>query len=94
MDLFTVLLNINEHSNTDILYVEQPWTLESNVVLTTKENTQPITCNNTKYEYFLEIFIIKMLFKDYETQNACLQDQCLKILEYAINKVNNNEKAD
>ena len=42
-------------------------------------------CNNIKYEYFLEIFIIKELFEDYETQNVCLQDQCLKVIEYALN---------
>lgn len=85
MNLLTVLLNIHEYSNSDTLYVEQPWTLESYAILIIKEDTQPIMCNEIKYEYFLEIFIIKTLFKDYETQNVCLQDQCLKVIEYALN---------
>ena len=85
MNLFTILLNIHEYSHEDTLYVEQPWTLESDAILTVKEDTQPIMCNDKKYEYFLEVFIIKELFEDYEAQNVCLQDQCLKVIEYALN---------
>lgn len=85
MNLFTVLLNIHEHCNADTLYVEQPWTLESKVILRAKDDSQSIFHDSKVFEYFLEIFIIKELFEDNEAQNVCLQDQCLKIIEYAIN---------
>lgn len=87
MTLFTILLNIHEYSETKILYVEKPWSLESDAILldNSKEDTKPIIKNNQTFEYFLEILIIKELFEDFETQNLCIQDQCAKIIEYALN---------
>ena len=87
MNLFTVLLNIQEYSETDVLYVEQPWSLESDVILLdgSKEDTKPIVKNHQVFEYFLEIFMINELFEDLGTQNLCIQDQCQRIIEYVIN---------
>ncbi len=82
MDLFYVLLNIQEFAEDGIIYAEKPWHLQSNAKVIT--DSLPTIINDEKLEYFLEIFIVLELFEEMQTSNTCLQDQCLRIIEYAI----------
>ncbi|AZN67087.1 hypothetical protein DX910_00900 [Acinetobacter haemolyticus] len=86
MDLFQVLLNINDFQADETIYVVEPWTLESE----TKVLKEPdigliqIESNHLIFEYFLEVSIVKEILKSLEHRNLCMRDQCQDIIEYAI----------
>ncbi|MCU4379812.1 hypothetical protein [Acinetobacter haemolyticus] len=86
MDLFQVLLNINDFQDNETIYVVEPWTLESE----TKVLKEPdigliqIESNQLIFKYFLEVSIVKEIWKNLEHRNLCMHDQCQNIIEYAI----------
>jgi hypothetical protein len=86
MDLFYVLVNINEFSEEHTLYVEQPWTLESETRLIEEATAQTLYYNHQAFERFLEISLIDELLLQYQQHNVCLREQCQQILEYALKK--------
>ena len=84
MTLFTVLLNLNQFPEQDSLYVQRPWTLESETLV---QSPSSINCNMQKdnlYSYFLPISTIQQYFKYLEPKNLCLQDSCQCIIEFAL----------
>ena len=82
MDLFSILLNIDNLQNDQILFVEQPWTPESEVELRT---TTPIQNNDRKnFKYFIKISELRLLLLRFEVQNLCLRDSCYLIIEHVL----------
>ena len=84
MTLFIVLLNLNQFPEQDSLYVQRPWTLESETLV---QSPSSINCNMQKdnlYSYFLPISTIQQYFKYLEPKNLCLQDSCQRIIEFAL----------
>ncbi len=82
MNLFATLLNISNLQNDQILFVEQPWTPESEVELRT---TTPIQNNDRKnFKYFIKISELKLLMLRFEIRNLCLRDSCYLVIEYAL----------
>lgn len=83
MDLFQVLLNIYDYQT---IYVIEPWLLKSTAIVLKEppEGLIQVKHNNSIFEYFLEVFVVKEILKNLEQQNLCFRDQCLHIIEYAI----------
>ena len=82
MDLFTTLLNIGNLQDDQILFVEQPWTPESETELRTTTHIQ----NNERenFKYFIKVSELKLLLLRFEMRNVCLRDRCYLIIEYVI----------
>ncbi|NNH35459.1 hypothetical protein HLH12_07845 [Acinetobacter sp. NIPH 2377] len=86
MDLFHVLVNIQQFSEHDSIYVERPWTLESEAqVLSSSEDAKIISIENKVFEYFLDISIVDELLAQCSNQNLCIRDTSQRIIEFAIN---------
>jgi len=86
MDLFHVLVNIQQFSEHDSIYVERPWTLESEAqVLSSSEDAKIISIENKIFEYFLDISIVDELLAQCKNQNLCIRDTSQRIVEFAIN---------
>lgn len=86
MDLFHVLVNIQQFSEHDSIYVERPWTLESEAqVLSSSEDAKIISIENKVFEYFLDISIVDELLAQCSNQNLCIRDTSQRIVEFAIN---------
>lgn len=86
MDLFYVLLNLNEFPADHLIYAELPWTLESKAISIDK-NSKPelnLNINNIEYSYFLEIAMARKLLQVYSTNNVCLADTCQRVIEYVL----------
>lgn len=82
MDLFTILLNIDNLQNDQILFVEQPWIPESEVELRT---TTPIQNNDRKnFKYFIKISELRLLMLRFEVRNLCLRDSCYLVIEHVL----------
>ncbi|WKT72682.1 hypothetical protein [Acinetobacter variabilis] len=90
MDLFYILLNLNEFPADHLIYVELPWTLESKAISIDK-NSKPelnLNINNIEYSYFLEIAMARKLLQVYSTSNVCLAATCQRIIEYVLREQN------
>ena len=86
MDLFHVLVNIQQFSEHDSIYVERPWTLESEAqVLSSSQDAKIISIENKVFEYFLDISIVDELLAQCSNQNLCIRDTSQRIVEFAIN---------
>ena len=87
MDLLSVLLNIGQFPEQDTLYVEQPWTLESQTQVIELDHAAPfIQMNERVFTYFLEVSIIDELSIHFDQQNLCLRERCQRVLEFALNQ--------
>ncbi|NEU34131.1 hypothetical protein GN156_26105, partial [bacterium LRH843] len=74
MTLFMVLLNLNQFPEQHNLYVQHPWTLESETLVQRHSSSN---CNMKKdnlYSYFLPISTIQEYFEYLGPKNLCLQD--------------------
>ncbi|MFB6330873.1 MULTISPECIES: hypothetical protein [Acinetobacter] len=90
MDLFYILLNLNEFPADHLIYAELPWTLESKAISIDK-NSKPelnLNINNIEYSYFLEIAMARKLLQVYSTNNVCLADTCQRVIEYVLREQN------
>ena len=90
MDLFYILLNLNEFPADHLIYAELPWTLESKAISIDK-NSKPelnLNINNIEYSYFLEITMARKLLQVYSTNNVCLADTCQRVIEYVLREQN------
>jgi len=90
MDLFYILLNLNEFPADHLIYAELPWTLESKAISIDK-NSKPelnLNINNSEYSYFLEIAMARKLLQVYSTSNVCLAATCQRIIEYVLREQN------
>ncbi|TCB57583.1 hypothetical protein [Acinetobacter terrestris] len=86
MDLFHILVNILQFSEHDSIYVERPWTLESEAqVLSSSQDAKIISIENKVFEYFLDISIVDELLAQCSNQNLCIRDTSQRIVEFAIN---------
>ena len=86
MDLFHVLVNIQQFSEHDSIYVERPWTLESEAqVLSRLEDAKIISIENKVFEYVLDVSIVDELLAQCTNQNLCIRDTSQRIVEFAIN---------
>lgn len=86
MNLFYLLLNLNEFPATHLIYAERPWTLESKAI-SIEKNSKPVlslNIDNIEYQYFLEVAMTRKLLNIYSTNNLCLADTCQRIIEYAL----------
>ena len=84
MTLFMVLLNLNQFPEQHNLYVQRPWTLESETLVQNPSSFNYIMREETLYSYFLPIVTIQQYFKYLEPKNLCLQDSCQRIIELAL----------
>lgn len=89
MDLFHVLLNIDQFSEEDTIYVQCPWALESEaqvnqVICHLDDHAKTITINHQVFEYFLDVSIVDELMTQFAHQSLCLRDQCQHIIEFAM----------
>ena len=86
MDLFQVLLNINDFKDSETIYAVEPWTLESKaaVIQEPAKVIMQFADSSAVFDYFLEIYLVKALFKNTENQNLCMREQCQRIIEYAL----------
>ncbi|MFV5591599.1 hypothetical protein [Acinetobacter variabilis] len=86
MDLFYVLLNLNEFPADHLIYAKLPWTLESKAISIDKNSKPELNLNidNIEYQYFLEVALARKLLNIYSTNNLCLADTCQRIIEYAL----------
>ena len=86
MDLFQVLLSINDFQDDATIYVVEPWTLESasKVIQEPAEGLNQICSENQIFEYFLEVHLVKALLQNAAHQNVCLRDQCQNMIEFAL----------
>jgi len=90
MDLFYILLNLNEFPADHLIYAELPWTLESKAISIDK-NSKPelnLNINNIEYQYFLEVALARKLLNIYSTNNLCLADTCQRVIEYVLREQN------
>ena len=90
MDLFYILLNLNEFPADHLIYAELPWTLESKATSIDK-NSKPelnLNINTIEYSYFLEIAMARKLLQVYSTNNVCLADTCQRVIEYVLREQN------
>jgi len=87
MDLFHVLLNIDQFSEENTLYVQLPWTLESEtqVIFSPDEERKIIKIDDQLFEYFLDVSQVDALFVQLAHHHLCLRDQCQHMIEFAIN---------
>jgi hypothetical protein len=86
MNLFHVLVNIQQFSERDSIYVERPWTLESEAqVLSSSDDAKIISIEDKVFEYFLDVSIVDELLAQYMNQNSCIRDTCQRIVEFAMN---------
>jgi len=86
VNLFYLLLNLNEFPATHLIYVERPWTLGSKAI-SIEKNYKPVlslNIDNIEYQYFLEVAMTRKLLNIYSTNNLCLADTCQRIIEYAL----------
>ncbi|CAM4247128.1 hypothetical protein [Acinetobacter pragensis] len=86
MDLFQILLNINDFKDSETIYAVEPWTLESKaaVIQEPAKVIMQFADSSAVFDYFLEIYLVKALFKNTENQNLCMREQCQRIIEYAL----------
>lgn len=86
MDLFQVLLNINDFKDSETIYAVEPWTLESKaaVIQEPARVIMQFADSSAVFDYFLEIYLVKALFKNTANQNLCMREQCQRIIEYAL----------
>lgn len=84
MDLFTTLLNINNVQNDQILFVEKPWTPESQVTVLHVSFVKNSLAKN--FQFFLAVNELKRLVLQFETRNICLREMCYLIIEHALEK--------
>lgn len=85
MDLFQVLLNINDFQYNETIYVVEPWTLESETKVLKEPDIGLIQIESN--HLILNIFRgfhCKEIWKNLEHRNLCMRDQCQNIIEYAI----------
>ena len=90
MDLFYILLNLNEFPADHLIYAELPWTLESKAISIDK-NPKPelnLNINNIEYSYFLDVTMARKLLQVYSTNNICLADTCQRVIEYVLREQN------
>ncbi|WP_334103510.1 hypothetical protein [Acinetobacter variabilis] len=90
MDLFYILLNLNEFPADHLIYAELPWTLESKAISIDK-NSKPeldLNINNIEYSYFLDVAMARKLLQVYSTNNVCLADTCQRVIEYVLREQN------
>jgi len=90
MDLFYILLNLNEFPANHLIYAELPWTLESKAISIDK-NSKPeldLNINNIEYSYFLDVAMARKLLQVYSTNNVCLADTCQRVIEYVLREQN------
>ncbi|WP_291358877.1 MULTISPECIES: hypothetical protein [Acinetobacter] len=90
MDLFYILLNLNEFPADHLIYAELPWTLESKAISIDK-NSKPelnLNINNSEYSYFLDVAMARKLLQVYSTNNICLADTCQRVIEYVLREQN------
>ena len=87
IDLFQVLLNIDQFPEDDTIYVERPWTLESEaqVIYITDKAPSTIHLENKVYTYFLDIYLVDELVAQFANQNLCIRDTYQRIVEFAMN---------
>lgn len=85
MDLFYLLLNQHEFSAQDLIYAEMPWTLQSKAVMVEEHSSPHLTINidNTEYQFFLTLALVRQLLQIYSNQNVCLAETCQRIIEFA-----------
>lgn len=90
MDLFYILLNLNEFPADHLIYAELPWTLESKAISIDKNSKSELNLNinNIEYSYFLEIAMARKLLQVYSTNNVCLADTCQRVIEYVLREQN------
>ena len=72
MDLFYILLNLNEFPADHLIYAELPWTLESKAISIDK-NSKPelnLNINNIEYSYFLDVAMARNF-------TSLFNEQCL-----------------
>lgn len=80
------LLQISQNSSEDILFVEEPWTVEAHTQIITDEQGQTVVdIHGRKYTYFLEAFIINELLEELDGENMTFEKKCQRIIEYASN---------
>lgn len=86
MNLFYLLLNLNEFPANHLIYVKLPWTLESKAISIEKNSKPDLSLNidNIEYQYFLEVAMTRKLLNLYSKNNLCLADTCQHIIEYAL----------
>lgn len=82
MDLLTTILNIGNLQDDQILFVEQPWTPESETELRTKVQIQ--TIEQETFKYFIKVSELKLLIQRFEMRNLCLRDSCYLVIEHAL----------
>ena len=82
MDLLTTLLNINNLQNDQVLFVEQPWTPESETELKTMTQIQYTEGEN--FKYFIKISELRLLLLRFEVRNLCLRDSCYLVIEHVF----------
>ncbi|WP_286713425.1 hypothetical protein [Acinetobacter sp. UBA2581] len=90
MNLFYLLLNLDEFPANHLIYAELPWTLESKAISIDK-NSKPelnLNINNIEYSYFLEMAMARKLLQVYSTNNVCLADTCQRVIEYVLREQN------
>lgn len=92
MNLFYLLLNLDEFPPNHLLYAELPWTLESKAI-SIEKNSKPVLSlhfDNIEYQYFLEVAMTRKLLNMYSTNNLCLADTCQRVIEYALKQQEQN----
>ncbi len=88
MDLFHILLNIDQFSEEETIYVEHPWTLESEaqVIYIKDKATSTIHLENKVYAYFLDIYLVDELLAQFANQNLCLRTVYQRIVEFSLDQ--------
>ena len=86
MNLFYVLLNIHEFPNDQLIYVEQPWTLESAAKVQPHLGhvAQQLNFDAVIFNYFLNVTTVKNLVSQSEHHQLCMSADCQRIIEYAM----------
>lgn len=86
MDIFQVLLNISRFKRNETIYAVEPWTPESEaqVVLEPAEGLIHIIRGDLRFEYFLEVSLAQDLLQQNQHSSLCMRDQCLRMIEYAM----------
>ncbi|HJF28573.1 MAG TPA: hypothetical protein K8V79_10095 [Acinetobacter lwoffii] len=84
MDLFYILLNYHTFPAHQLIYAEQPWTLQSRAILVEASSSPVLNLDQIEYRFFLELSWVHRLFQLYSSQNLCLASSYQRMIEFAL----------
>ncbi|MBR0711402.1 MULTISPECIES: hypothetical protein [Bradyrhizobium] len=88
MTLQELLLSRQNWSETETIYMVQPWSCSAEVLVSSEspDTADPVFRAGTRYDYFLEGFIARDFLDDIGAPGADVSEAaCERLIRYAVN---------